>query len=172
LYLLPIEYSAAITYNTTIVMSETPKTVVFHRVLVPVTGTDADDETMRTACCIAKKHKSKLYAMYVITIKRALPLEAEIESETRRAEELLDRMTRIAEEEDLELQTDLLQAREVAPTIIDEAVERKIDLILMGISYKTRFGQFNLGNIVPYVLKNAPCHVILYSQYKQEQVAV
>jgi nucleotide-binding universal stress UspA family protein len=148
-------------------MSDQTKNLSLRRILVPITGTEADDETMRMACWIAKKEKSKLYAMYVITIKRSLPLEAEIESETSRAEELLNRMEKIAEGEDYQLETDLLQAREVAPTIIDEAVERKIDLILMGIKYQKRFGQFSLGNIVPYVLKNAPCQVMLFSQYNR-----
>ena len=149
-------------------MSDQKKRPVFHRILVPVTGTEADEETMRMACWISRRDKSKLYAMYVITIKRSLPLEAEIESETRRAEDLLDRMEKVAESEDCVLETDLLQAREVAPTIIDEAVERKIDLILMGVRYERRFGQFSLGSIVPYILKNAPCQVMLYSQYCQE----
>jgi nucleotide-binding universal stress UspA family protein len=148
-------------------MSDQRKKLTFHRILVPVTGTEADDETMRMACWIAKKDKSRLYAMYVITIKRSLPLEAEIESETRRAEELLDRMEKIADAEDYQLETDILQAREVGPTVIDEAVERKIDLILMGVKYQRRFGQFSLGSIVPYILKNAPCQVMLYSQYNQ-----
>jgi nucleotide-binding universal stress UspA family protein len=148
-------------------MSEQKKKHVFHRILVPVTGTESDDQTIRMACWIAKKDKSKLYAMYVITIKRSLPLEAEIESETKRAEELLDRMERVAESEDYQLETDLLQSRDVAPTIIDEAVDRKIDLILMGVKYQRRFGQFSLGSIVPYILKNAPCEVMLYSQYSQ-----
>jgi nucleotide-binding universal stress UspA family protein len=149
-------------------MSDLSKKLAFRRILVPITGTEADDETMRMACWIAKKDKSKLYAMYVITIKRSLPLEAEIESETSRAEELLDRMEKIADSEDYQLETDLLQAREVAPTIIDESVERKIDLILMGVKYQRRFGQFSLGSIVPYILKNAPCQVMLYSQYNQQ----
>jgi len=145
------------------------KKLVFHRILVPVTGTEADEETMRMACWIAKRDKSRLFAMYVITIKRSLPLEAEIESETRRAEELLGRMEKIAEDEDLQIETDLLQAREVAPTVIDEAIERKIDLIIMGIKYTRRFGQFSLGSIVPYIIKNAPCQVMLFSQYNKVQ---
>ena len=140
---------------------------VFRRILVPVTGTEVDDETIRMACWISKRDKSRLIAMYVITIKRSLPLEAEVESETRRGEELLDRMVKIAESEECQLETDLLQAREVAPAIIDEAGERKIDLIVMGAKYQWRFGQFSLGNIVPYILKNAPCQVMLFSQQNQ-----
>jgi nucleotide-binding universal stress UspA family protein len=100
----------------------------------------------------------------VVAIKRALPLDAEIDSEIKNAEDVLDRIESIAEEEDYEVETDVLQAREVGPAVVDEAVERGVDLILMGITYKRRFGQFSLGNVVPYVLKNSPCPVILYQQ--------
>ena len=137
----------------------------FKKILVPVVGTEADDEAIRLACQLAKKDKGKIWAAYVITLKRTLPIEAEIEPEVRKAEEILDRAETVAEEQDYELETDLLQAREAGPSIVDEAVEREVDLILMGVEYKRRFGQFSLGSVVPYVLKNAPCRVILYHQY-------
>ena len=136
----------------------------FHKILVPVVGTKADEDAISLACSLAKKNKGKIWAVYVITLKRALPLDAEIEPEIKKAEDVLDRMDGVAEEQEYEIDTDLLQAREVGPTIIDEAVERHADLILMGAPYKTRFGQFSLGDIVPYVLKNAPCRVIVYHQ--------
>jgi nucleotide-binding universal stress UspA family protein len=136
----------------------------FKKVLVPVVGTEADEEAMKLACRLAKKDKGKVWAVSVVAVKRALPLNAEIDSEIQSAEDVLDHMERIAEEEDYEVETDVLQAREAGPAIIDEAVERGVDLILMGIKYKKRFGQFSLGNVVPYVLKNSPCPVILYQQ--------
>ena len=136
----------------------------FQKILVPVAGTEADDETIKLACQMAKKNKAKIWAVYVITVKRSLPLDADIEPEIRKGEDILDRIESIAEEEDYEVETDLLQAREPGPSIIDEAVEQGVDLILMGVKYKIRFGQFSLGSAVPYVLKNAPCHVILYHQ--------
>ncbi len=136
----------------------------FHNILVPITGTKADEEAMKLACRLAKKNKGKIWAVYVTTIKRTLPLNADIESEIRKAEDMLDHIEVVAEEQDYEVETDLLQAREAGPTIVDEAVERQVDLILMGVSYKRRFGQFSLGNVVPYVLKNAPCRVMLYHQ--------
>jgi nucleotide-binding universal stress UspA family protein len=137
----------------------------FNKILVPVTGTAADEEAMRLACRLAKKNKGKIWAVYVITIKRSLPLDAEIGPEIKKAEDILDRIAIVAEEEDYEIETDLLQSREAGPTIVDEAVEREADVILMGLSYKRRFGQFSLGSVVPYVLKNAPCQVILFHQY-------
>ena len=137
----------------------------FHNILVPVTGTEADEEAMKLACMLAKKNKAKIRAVYVITVKRTLPLDAEIEPEIQKAEGILDHIERVAEEQDYEVETDLLQAREAGLTIVDDAVEQEADLILMGVKYKRRFGQFSLGSTVLYVLRNAPCRVILYHQY-------
>ena len=134
----------------------------FHKILVPVAGTKADEEAVRLACRLAKRDKGKIWVVYVITIKRTLPIDAEIEPEIKKAEAMLDCMEIVAEEEDCEIETDLLQAREAAPAIIDEAVERQVGLILMGGTYGRLFGRFSLGNVVPDVLKNAPCRVILY----------
>jgi nucleotide-binding universal stress UspA family protein len=117
---------------------------------------------VRFACQLAKKTKGKIWSVYVIAVKRTLPLNAEIEPEIRAAEEILDRMETVAEAEEYQIETDLLQGREAGPTIIDEAVERAVDLILMGVAHKHRFGQFSLGSVVPYILRNAPCRVILY----------
>ena len=139
--------------------------MAFEHILLPITGTDADNQAVRLACSLVKKNKGKISAVYVITVKRALPLEADIESEIQRGEEVLDHIESIAEEEDKEIETDILQAREVGPAIVDEAVELGVDLILMGVTYKQRFGQFTMGNVIPYVLRNAPCRVILYHQH-------
>ncbi len=136
----------------------------FHKILVPISGTEADEEAMKLACRLAKKDKGKIWAVYVITVQRILPLDAEIEPEIQKAEGILDHMEMIAEEQDYELEAEALQAREAGPAIIEEAVERGVDLIVMGVKYKRRFGQFSLGNVVPYVLKNSPCPVILYHQ--------
>jgi len=136
----------------------------FKKVLVPVGGTEADEEAMKLACRLAKKDKGKIWAFCVVAVKRALPLDAEIDSEIQNAENVLDHVERVAEEEDYEVETDVLQARDAGPAIIDEAVERGVDLILMGIKYKRRFGQFSLGSVVPYVLKNSPCPVILFQE--------
>ncbi len=138
----------------------------FNKILVPVAGTEADERAMELADrLLAKKNKGKICAVYVISIERALPLDAEIESEIRKAEDILNHIESIAKEQGCKIETDLLQAREVAPAIVDEAMEREVDLILIGVTYKRRFGEFSLGDVVPYVLKNAPCRVILYHQH-------
>jgi len=137
----------------------------FQNILVPVSGTEADEEAITLACRLARGDKARVLAVYVIPIERTLPLDAEIETEVQKAEGILDRMESVAREQNYVIETDLLQARDVGPSIIDEAVEREVDLILMGVTYIRSFGQFSLGTVVPHVLKNAPCRVILYHQY-------
>ena len=134
------------------------------RILVPISGDAVDNEVIELACKMAREAKSKVYVVYIIQVKRSLPLDAELEPETRRAEELLSRAEECADEQDYEIETDLLQTREVGPAIIDEVMERSADLIIMGMSYHKRFGQFDLGDTIPYVLKNAPCRVLLLRQ--------
>jgi len=136
----------------------------FHRILVPVTNSQADEEAIRLACRLARQDKSEIYVINIITVKRELPLDVTIDSEIQKAEDILTHMERVAQKQTYSIDTDVLQAREVGPAIINEAVERGVDLILMGAWYKMRFGEFNLGEVAPYVLKNAPCRVILYQQ--------
>lgn len=136
----------------------------FHRILVPVAGRASDDETLQLAISLARKNKAKIWVIYAITMKRSLPIDAEVEPEIKRGEEILDHMEAVAEEQDYQIETDLQQSRDAGPTIVDEAVERSVDLILMGITYKQRLGQFSLGSVIPYVMKNASCRVILYQQ--------
>jgi len=134
----------------------------YHRILVSVAGSAIDDEAMRLALSLAHKGKTKIWATYVVVLDRSLPVDAEVEPEIRRGEEILDHMESVAEDVGFDIETDLMQAREAGSTIVDAAEEHGIDLIIMGIKYKQRLGQFSLGSVVPYVLKNAPCRVILY----------
>ena len=136
----------------------------FHRLLVPVVGTTVDDEAMKLACSLSRKGKTKIWAMYVVLLNRSLPVDAEVEPEIKKGEEILDHMESVAEDMGFEISTDFMQSREAGPSIVDAAEEHNIDLIIMGIKHKQRLGQFSLGSVVPYVLKNAPCRVILYQQ--------
>jgi nucleotide-binding universal stress UspA family protein len=131
------------------------------RILVSVSGRDADVEAVKLACDLAKKSKAEVYVLYVIEVKRSLPLDAVIDSEIEKAEKVLTGAEDIAADREYEVETDLVQAREVGPAIVDEAMEREVDLILMGVTYKRRFGVFGLGRVIPYVLEEAPCRVLL-----------
>jgi nucleotide-binding universal stress UspA family protein len=136
------------------------------RILVPVNGNPTDDEVVALASSLATRNRAEVNVIYVIEVKRTLPLDADLPPEAERGETILASAERVANSSRQEIQADLLQAREgdVGPTIVDEARERGADLILLGIPYKKRFGEFDLGRTVPFVLKHAPCRVWLCRQ--------
>ena len=133
----------------------------YSKVLVPVSGGPADAEAVKLACGLVRRAKGKVLVAYVIAVKRSLPLEANIESDITKGEETLRAAEATAEGEEMDLETELLQAREVGPALVDEAVERGVDAVIVGLPYKKRFGEFSLGSVAPYLLRNAPCPVII-----------
>jgi nucleotide-binding universal stress UspA family protein len=129
------------------------------RILVPINGNASSDEMVALGCSIAKRTHGEVHVVYIIEVKRTLPLDADLPPEAERGEMVLEQAEKVAEEVGVGIQADLLQARDVGPTIVDEARERGADLILLGITYKKRFGEFDLGRTAPFVLKHAPCRV-------------
>jgi len=126
-----------------------------------VNGNPTDDDAVALACEIGRRGKASVYAIYVIEVKRTLPLDVDLPPEAAKGDTVLARAEHVAEEFSIDLETEILQARDVGTAIVDEALEREIDLIVMGIGYKRKFGEFDLGHTAPYVLKNAPCRVWL-----------
>ena len=133
----------------------------FSKILVPIKGHAVDDQVIRLACMTARVHKAKVSVLHVIEMRRSLPLETENAPEIQRAEEILDHASQVAREVGVQVQTELLQARAVAPVLLDEATERQTDLIIMGVPYRQPLEEVYLGSTVRYILKNAACPVWL-----------
>ena len=138
--------------------------IVPKKVLILVNGTPIDNDVVRIACRMTEKSQGDVYAIYVIELKRTLPLEAEVEPEIRKGEDVLDHIEHLAKELGRDIETALLQARDKGPAIVEEAIEREANTILLGINYEKPFGEFSLGNTLPYVLKYAPCGVLIYRE--------
>jgi len=114
------------------------------------------------ACTMSKDTKAMLYALYVIEVGHELPLDSELDS--AHGESALSRTEDVAKEMKCHVEAELIQARRAGPAIVQEAQERGAELIVMGIRYKRRYGQFTLGETATYVLKNAPCPVITWRE--------
>jgi len=141
----------------------------FRTLLVPVAGRPEDEEALELACQLARcTGDIKIVVTNIISVDRSLPLDAEVETDIAKAEAILARFENLGKKYGCQLETNLLQARQVAPAIVDEAVEQKADAIVIGSGYKTRYGEFSLGDVVPYILQNAPCRVIL-SHHSQSE---
>jgi len=111
------------------------------------------------ACQIVRRDKAKLLLLHVIEIQRALPLNSESMSASERAEKILEQTEQIATKLGVVAETDLLQARLAGPALVDAAIERGVDLVVMGLPYRRKPDQFYLGATTMYVLSHAPCRV-------------
>ena len=131
-------------------------------VLVAVEGEDSDDDAVRLGCELVSLHKGSLYIVYVIEVERGLPLDAEVAPATAKGEEVLKHMEDVAKPFKCRTQAELLQSRRVGLAVVQEAVDKQVDAIVLGVPYKEEFGSFSLGEVAPYVLKNAPCRVVLW----------
>ena len=134
------------------------------RVLVALAGTSADPDIIRLVASIAKPAKAQAIGIHVIEVRWNLPLDAVMEQELDRGEELLESAKKIAEQAGLALETELLQARDAAAAIVDTAVERKCDLIALAMPFRKRLGRTYAGRTVQNVYVNAPCAVLAYRQ--------
>lgn len=131
------------------------------RILVPVNGNPTDAEMVALAAQTARRSKGHIYVVHVIEVRRTLPLDADLVEEHATADEILNRAEQTAGEWDQDVETEIIQARDIGTAIVEEAVDAQVDLIVMGIPYRRKFGEFDLGRTVPFVLKNAPCEVWL-----------
>jgi nucleotide-binding universal stress UspA family protein len=134
------------------------------RVLVALAGTSADPDMLRLVASIAKPAKAEVIGIHVIEVRWNLPLDAVLEPELDRGEELLASAKKVASQAGFELDTELLQARDAAAAIVDTAVERKVDLVVVSMPYRKRMGRVYVGKTVENVYLNAPCAVLAYRQ--------
>jgi nucleotide-binding universal stress UspA family protein len=133
----------------------------FRSVLVPVNGSEASMMAVEFACSIARRGKGKVHVVHVIEVRRALPLDADLTVEAQRGEEILTQAEMAAKRQDFAVEGELLQARDAGHAIVDEAIERAADAIIIGVPYRRPFGEFELSRVPTQVLKTAPCEVVL-----------
>jgi nucleotide-binding universal stress UspA family protein len=134
------------------------------RIVVPVNGSATDDEAVVLACRLARRQHAKVYVITILEVKRSVALGAVPDSEMERAEALLSHAEFIGAELEVEVATELLQAREAGPAIVDELREWNADLVVVGMPYRQRFGEFHMGKTAPYVLRYAPCRALVFRE--------
>ena len=132
----------------------------FRRAVIALNGGSSDSRIVRLVAEQARHAKAEVVAVHVLEIDWTLPLDADIAGDSDEVQRVLDSAETIAEESKVRLEPVLLQARDVGAAIVDEAVERGADLLVVGLPYRKRFGgEFAIGRTIPYILQNAPCAV-------------
>ena len=149
-----------------------PSAPQFRRAVVALSGGRTDRQIVSLAADLAKAGHAELVGVHVVEIDWTLPLDADVAGHDESAQRVLDIAEATAEAARYQMETVLLQARDVGAAIVDEATEREADLVICGLPFKRRFGgEFTVGRTIPYILKNAPCSVWVIRETMPEEQA-
>ena len=106
---------------------------LFSRVVVALNGGPCDDRIVRLVVETARPTKAEVVAVHVVEIDWTLPLDANVADRSESAQRVLDTAEAAAEHLHGKLEPVLVQARDVGAAIVDEAVEREADLLVVGL---------------------------------------
>jgi nucleotide-binding universal stress UspA family protein len=135
----------------------------WQRFLVPVNFDRVSLEAVHVAGAVAKPRRGVLHLVHVIEVGRSLPLNVELEQESRRAEQILERARLAAADSGCSnVRATVVQAREAGPAILEEARAHHIDVIVLGLPpFQGEDRPFAIGPTAEYLLRHAPCEVWL-----------
>jgi APA family basic amino acid/polyamine antiporter len=153
----------------------------YETILVPVFGTELDDDIVSTAGRLADaadepgERNPKIEVIYVMDLPLTVPLSAKPPKDRQdEANQALERATEVGSEyETVDVDTAVVKARSIGAGIVEEARRRNVELIVMGAEppSRVRGGDVlggtgkglppEIGEATQYVLSKAPCRVLV-----------
>jgi basic amino acid/polyamine antiporter, APA family len=152
-------------------------------VLVPLFGTDLDDDIVQTAALLVAGEQTDeaaidaatIEALWVFVIPMSLPLDASLpDAQIKHARQVLARAKAVGEEYNgVQVATATVRTRRAGYAIVDEAKRRGVEAIVLGaeepslIRGGARLGgrggplEGFVGEITKYVVRKANCRVIV-----------
>jgi basic amino acid/polyamine antiporter, APA family len=152
-------------------------------VLVPLFGTDLDDDIVQTAALLVAGEQTDeaaidaatIEALWVFVIPMSLPLDASLpDAQIKHARQVLARAKAVGEEyTGVQVATATVRTRRAGFAIVDEAKRRGVEAIVLGAEEPSlirgggrlggRGGPLEgfVGDITKYVVRKATCRVIV-----------
>jgi APA family basic amino acid/polyamine antiporter len=135
----------------------------YRRLLVPVIPGQPSDAAMDVACRLAAERGSRIVALNILEIPLDRPLTDEVPELEITANRELDEAAAVGDSYGVRVLTRLERAHAAGPAIVTEAEARDAEIIVLGSPRRSlTAGQAAVfGKTVDYVLKHAPCRVLV-----------
>ena len=172
-----------VTVAPSVLAHEPPRERDYGSILVPLFGTDLDDDIVQTAALLvageqtdeAAIDRATIEAVWIFVIPLSLPLDASLpEAQIQHARRSLARAKAVGEEyTGVEVATATVRTRRAGPAIVEEARRRGVEAIVLGaeepslIRGGARLGgrggplENFVGDVTKYVVSKADCRVIV-----------
>jgi basic amino acid/polyamine antiporter, APA family len=133
----------------------------FSSILVPMKLGEIGEEMAATAIKLAQERGGAVEALYVIRVPLDVPLEAELIDLEEAAAAALAEAKLLGQENGVEVRTATVRTRAIGEAIVREARDRDVDLIVLGSHPRWRRRSRFFSPTVEYVLRKAPCEVLI-----------
>jgi CIC family chloride channel protein len=139
-----------------------PEITEFQRILVPMKLGDIGEEMVATAIALAKERGTAIDAITVVRVPRKFELEGELPADVAaRVDASLEEARALGADHGVEVHGDVVRARSIGHAIVEEAARRRSDLVVLGSSPRWRRQSRFFSPTVDFVLRNAPCEVLV-----------
>jgi len=146
----------------------------FRRILVPMKTGIIGEEMAATAAKLAREHGAELEALHVIEVPLDRALDAPMGDREEQAAAALAEARQLGQELGVQVVGTTLRARSIGGAIVARARETGADLIVLGSSPRWRRQSRFFSPTVDYVLRRAPCEVLIVAfpqQVMEEELA-
>ena len=144
----------------------------YRNILVPLADDAESEHAFDLACRLAADHGARIVGLTVIEVPLELPLDASLPREERRAYEVLSHARAVAASYGLSLTGRVARARSFGRAVVDEAARRGSEVVVVAAERRTRGRRAIFGEGVDFVLKHAPCRVMIAAAPVEPAVAL
>jgi APA family basic amino acid/polyamine antiporter len=179
-----------VTVAPEVLRAEPPQERDYGSVLVPLFGSDLDEDIVQTAARLvageqtdaAAIDEATIEALWIFVIPMSLPLDARLpETQVKEARRVLARAKVVGEEyAGVQVATATVRTRRAGIAIVDEARRRGVEAIVLGAEEPSRIrggarlggrgGRLEnfVGDVTKYVVNKAACRVIVTAPPERE----
>jgi APA family basic amino acid/polyamine antiporter len=131
----------------------------YRSILVPIVSGPESHDAVEVAARLATERAGRIVLLRVIVVPLELPLDADLSEELAEADRMLDDARVIAAPYGVRVVERVVRARHAGRAIVEEAERRVSEIIVLGAPRGRHRAIF--GHTVDYVLKHAPCRVMV-----------
>jgi APA family basic amino acid/polyamine antiporter len=131
----------------------------YRNILVPIVAGAEGREAVDLAARLAAERGATIAALRVIVVDLDRPIDAALPAQEEEADRLLDDARNIAEVYGVRMVERLVRSRSAGRAIVEESDRRQSEIVVLGA--RRAGGKQIFGKTVDYVLKHAPCRVMI-----------
>jgi basic amino acid/polyamine antiporter, APA family len=137
--------------------------VAYHRILVPLVDREDSERAVAVACQLAVERGTSVSAVSVVEVPVELPIAAHMTDEEAHAKHVLSDAAAIGDLYGVTVSPRILRGRSAGEAIVEEAKRARSEIIVLWAPRRKRRGgkAALFGRTVDYVLKHAPCRVMV-----------